>query len=290
MYKSEHVLRLLVGHSPAAIALFDSEMRYMFASRRYLIDFNLDGQDIVGQSHYEIFPEIPDRWKEIHQRCLAGAMEKSDEDSFVREDGKTEWTRWEILPWYENGGDVGGIIMFVEVITERKLLELKLQNSEQRYRSLVEATTSIIWTTDESGKFVAPQTSWENFTGQPWNEHKDFGWREKIHPDDIKNFLATWEKARAERSFYETSGKIWKENIKKWRDFEMRAIPIINMNTSFRELLDEIRQELAKQYVTISDVSLSEVTFLLGFSELSSFSRAYKRWYGVTPSGIRKSS
>lgn len=249
----------------------------MFASRRYLIDFNLDGQDIVGQSHYEIFPEIPDRWKEIHQRCLAGAMEKSDEDSFVREDGKTEWTRWEILPWYENGGDVGGIIMFVEVITERKLLEIKLQNSEQRYRSLVEATTSIIWTTDESGKFVAPQTSWENFTGQPWNEHKDFGWREKIHPDDIKNFLATWEKARAERSFYETSGKIWKENIKKWRDFEMRAIPIINMDGSLREwvsvLNDISERKIAEEQLTYQ-ASHDSLTGLINRHE---FERRTKR-------------
>ena len=45
MYKSEHVLRLLVDHSPAAIALFDREMRYMFASRRYLLDFNLGDKD-----------------------------------------------------------------------------------------------------------------------------------------------------------------------------------------------------------------------------------------------------
>ena len=62
-----------------------------------------------------------------------------------------------------------------------------------------------------------------------------------------------------------------------------------NTNTSFRELLDEMRRELAKQYVNNSDVSLSEVTFLLGFSESSSFSRAYKRWHGVSPTEIRKS-
>jgi len=63
-----------------------------------------------------------------------------------------------------------------------------------------------------------------------------------------------------------------------------------NINTSFRELLDEIRQQIAKQYVTTSDMSLSEVTFLLGLSESSSFSRAYKRWHGVTPSEARKSN
>jgi len=63
-----------------------------------------------------------------------------------------------------------------------------------------------------------------------------------------------------------------------------------NMDTSFRELLDEIRCELAKQYVTGSDTNLSEITFLLGFSESSTFSRAYKRWHGITPSEVRKYS
>jgi AraC-like DNA-binding protein len=63
-----------------------------------------------------------------------------------------------------------------------------------------------------------------------------------------------------------------------------------NLNTSFRELFDEIRRDLAKQYITTSDVSLGEITFLLGFSESSTFSRAYKRWHGVTPSEVRKLS
>ncbi|HIF50441.1 MAG TPA: AraC family transcriptional regulator [Thiotrichaceae bacterium] len=63
-----------------------------------------------------------------------------------------------------------------------------------------------------------------------------------------------------------------------------------NIDTIFRELRDEIRQKLAKQYVTGTDVNLSEVAFLLGFSESSTFSRAYKRWHGVTPSEVRKSS
>ena len=61
-----------------------------------------------------------------------------------------------------------------------------------------------------------------------------------------------------------------------------------HIDTTFRELLDEIRRDLAKQYINNSDVSFSEVTFLLGFSESSSFSRAYKRWHGVTPSEVRK--
>jgi AraC-like DNA-binding protein len=53
--------------------------------------------------------------------------------------------------------------------------------------------------------------------------------------------------------------------------------------TKYSELLDAVRRELAAQYVADESLSLSEITFLVGFSELSSFSRAYRRWTGRSP-------
>jgi AraC-like DNA-binding protein len=60
-------------------------------------------------------------------------------------------------------------------------------------------------------------------------------------------------------------------------------------HTTFRTLLDEVRQELAENYVHDSSISLMEIAFVLGYSEYSSFSRAYKRWTEMSPSEIRKS-
>lgn len=57
---------------------------------------------------------------------------------------------------------------------------------------------------------------------------------------------------------------------------------------SFRTLLKEVRQDLARQYVADDSLTLTEVTFLLGFSEMSSFSRAFKNWYGQSPSAARQ--
>jgi AraC-like DNA-binding protein len=60
--------------------------------------------------------------------------------------------------------------------------------------------------------------------------------------------------------------------------------------TSFRELLDARRRDLATRYLAGNDVSIAEVAFLLGFSELSSFHRAFKRWTGETPGEFRTKS
>jgi AraC-like DNA-binding protein len=57
---------------------------------------------------------------------------------------------------------------------------------------------------------------------------------------------------------------------------------------SFRGLLNEVRQDLAEQYISDPSLTLTEVTFLLGFAEASSFSRAYRRWTGSSPSAARQ--
>lgn len=57
--------------------------------------------------------------------------------------------------------------------------------------------------------------------------------------------------------------------------------------TSFRDLLVECRRELAQQYISDGTLSLTEISFLLGFSEASSFSRAFRRWTGVSPTAAR---
>src|SRR4030095_8486547 len=95
-------------------------MRYVLTSRRWLKDYNLSDQNLIGRSHYEVFPEIPERWKESHRRCLAGALETCEEDPLVRLDGTVDWIRWEVRPWYIASGKIGGVIMVTAVITAGK--------------------------------------------------------------------------------------------------------------------------------------------------------------------------
>jgi PAS domain S-box-containing protein len=121
--QSEEQVRHFVRHVPAAVAMLDRDMRYLIYSPRWLTDYRLGEQDLVGRNHYQVFPETPERWKEVHRRCLAGAVEVHDDDSFVRTDGSVDWLRWEVRPWRNARNEIGGIIMFTELITERKRAE-----------------------------------------------------------------------------------------------------------------------------------------------------------------------
>jgi two-component system, LuxR family, sensor kinase FixL len=133
-YKGQ--VELFFEHAPAAIAMFDHEIKYLLTSERWLKDYRLGDQNIIGRSHYEVFPETPQRWKDIHQRCLAGAVETCEEDCFPRLDGTVDWIRWEVRPWHHADGSIGGIMMFTEVVTERKRAEQEVRQQRQELAHL----------------------------------------------------------------------------------------------------------------------------------------------------------
>ncbi len=116
--QAESQLALFIEHAPAAIAMFDRDMICLAASARWLTDFKIESQ--VGRSHYAVFPEIPEAWKAVHRRCLDGAVESSDGEPFARADGSVQWQKWEVRPWRDDRGKVGGIMIFSEDITKRK--------------------------------------------------------------------------------------------------------------------------------------------------------------------------
>ncbi|HEY0962566.1 MAG TPA: PAS domain S-box protein, partial [Pseudomonadales bacterium] len=159
----------MLEQSPFAIAMFDRQMRYIFASQRWLSNHRLQKADLRGRSHYEIFPDLPERWKQIHQRCMEGAVESSEEEAFVRADGTVAWVRWEVRPWHDRNGQVGGIVIFSEDISRRidtrKALEelnqelekkfrersAELVRSEQKFRMMFESAYDSILVTDKAG-------------------------------------------------------------------------------------------------------------------------------------------
>ena len=132
------VLGAFTGGAPAAVAMFDREMRYVVASRQWLEERGLAGRNIIGLSHYDLFPDFPERQKEVHRRCLAGAIERSEEDYFIHVDGKKMWMQWEVRPWTYPDGEVGGILIWTQDITASKAI-----NDEVRRMSLTDPLTGL---------------------------------------------------------------------------------------------------------------------------------------------------
>ena len=128
----EELLKIFVKSVPAGVAMLDRDMRYIQVSDRWCADYSVDSSQVLGRSHYELFPDIPQQWKEMHRRALEGETLRADEDSWNREGGMTKWVRWEIHPWRTSGGIVGGILIFAEDITRRKQMEEALSGVSRR--------------------------------------------------------------------------------------------------------------------------------------------------------------
>lgn len=131
----EELLKIFVKHVPTAVAMLDRDMRYLQVSDRWCTDYLRDRTEILGRSHYEVFPEQPERWKEIHRRGLQGETLRADEDRWDGQDGP-RWERWEVRPWKTPEGTVGGILILAEDITHRKQMEEALLEVSRR---LIEA-------------------------------------------------------------------------------------------------------------------------------------------------------
>ncbi len=139
----EQAFRHFIENNPSVVAMFDRGMRYLLTSRKWMEAFGLQGQDLSGRPAHECQPRLPDTFR----KCHAGIMEQrevfcSNEEKFRMDDGREHWLTWEMHPWYADADHIGGSILFVEFITEKKQASesaRQLREERERLASRIEA-------------------------------------------------------------------------------------------------------------------------------------------------------
>jgi len=182
---SHALMQYIIAHAQSAIAVLDRDMRYIFVSERFLNDYKVNEKDVIGKCHYDMFPDLPDKIREVHRKGMAGVVSGADEDAYYRDDGSVVWTRWECRPWYEEDGSIGGIVLYTEVITERINALNKLRESEERLSFVLSGAGMGWWDWDmETGK-VTRSPGWADLLGYTFEEaQKPSLWKEIVHPED----------------------------------------------------------------------------------------------------------
>ena len=257
--RSESQLRILIENAPAAVAMFDSEMRYIMTSRRWLEDYRLEDRNIIGVSHYDVFPEIRKmpNWIDIHQRALRGERFDMREDCWVRADGHREWNQWAIHPWHDGTGKVGGIVMFTEVITARKIAEAALRTSEAVNRAAMDKAPIGKAVVLPNGRFMKVNPAMCQLLGHSEQELMAMDFQALTHPDDVESNLANFHALLAgkaassqfEKRYLHRDGRvIWAQlslSLVRRPDGEADFVVAQVQDNTERKVFDRISNDLA---------------------------------------------
>jgi PAS domain S-box-containing protein len=191
---------LFTEQVPAAIAMFDREMRYLAVSRRYLSDLALlfstavfAPAEVIGRSFYEISPDMPQRWCAIHARALAGEELAQEEELVLRPDGGAVWVRWSMKPWRTVDGRIGGALLFSELITEQVEARHALAESEARFRATFENAAVGIAHVALDGRWLRVNEALCRILGYPVDELIKKSFQDVTHPDDLAAEVAQVE-------------------------------------------------------------------------------------------------
>ncbi len=209
-------LRWFVEQAPVAIAMFDRNMRYMAVSRLWRTDYALGDASIIGRSHYEVFPEITPFWKEVHQRGLAGETLRDERDPFTRADGTMQWLSWEVRPWHDAGGAVGGIFIVSEDVTAKVTAERALSESrEDLNRAQTVAHTGSWRLNVRTNELSWSDETFRMFGVAPAKNLTYESFLDVVDPADRERVDSTW-KAALEGSPYDIEYRVIADGITKW--------------------------------------------------------------------------
>jgi PAS domain S-box-containing protein len=185
--ESQQRLQFFIDHAPGAMAMFDREMRYLAHNRHWQGHYAPAGEPLLGRCHYDVHPDQKAEWRDAHRRGLAGQATRVERERVELPDGSAVWLRWEVQPWHEASGAVGGVVLFVEDITARVETEEVARAARQDLDELISTIDGIVWEADpQTFRFTFVSAQAERLLGYPvrrWLEEPEF-WTAHIHPED----------------------------------------------------------------------------------------------------------
>ncbi len=152
-----------------------------------------------------------------------------------RPDGSRVWLSINAQPLHRPGDVSPNLVVtsFFDV-TGFKLALQATHMSEQRFRSLVEATTQMVWTADAQGRVKEDSPSWRAYTGRSLQELLGDQGQQAIHPDDWERSVACWQEALARKEPLRLEQRV-RGHDGQYRLFQVRAVPVRAEDGSVRE-------------------------------------------------------
>ncbi|MEG3897874.1 MULTISPECIES: PAS domain S-box protein [unclassified Microcoleus] len=218
-----------------SIFVKDTQGHHILVNSKAAAIIGLPKSEIIGKKDAELFPpDIAEMLVENDRRIWQAGIEEKIEEVAKDSEGNILTFLSTKSPLRDRAGNITGVVGVAREITDRKRTEKALQESEERYRCLIEATSQIVWDSKAEGEFVTEQPGWSAFTGQIYSELKGWGWLNAIHPDDRKHTAKIWSDAVANRTSYQVEHRL-RRHDGEYRYMSVRGVPVLNADGSVRE-------------------------------------------------------
>ncbi|WP_235834804.1 SpoIIE family protein phosphatase [Actinomadura logoneensis] len=237
----------LLKEAPAGIALFDTGLRCRRVNDALAAMLGVAAADLTGRRPAEVLGEetaaaftaalgsvladdrpITDAELAVGGRILSctwlPARGGAQQDAKGRAAGKgrdrarpPKQAAWDDTPV--------GVVLTALDVTERRRAEEVIRRKEQRYRSLVEASSQVVWVAAADGSAIDDAPEWREITGQTPDDYAAGGWPAVVHPEDRPRIEEIWREAVAGDRVFETGYRI-RTRSGAYRHFDVRAVPI----------------------------------------------------------------
>ena len=258
----EGKFRLLAALSPVGIFFTDAKGKCVYTNERWQEIAGMSFKQALGEGwNKAIHPEdrklVFDEW----YQSIQGNRTFNLEYRFQRQDGVITWVKGQALAERNHEGEIVGYLGTITDITRLKKTEEALLATYERFRSFIELTGQLGWTTNPAGEVVEDLPSWRMYTGQTYDEIKGWGWVKALHHDDIDSTVQIWRKAFTEKNRYEAEYRL-RRHDGVYRYFLASGIPVVNEDESIREWVGtciditerkKAEQELKRAYGELDD-------------------------------------
>jgi PAS domain S-box-containing protein len=254
LHDAEAQLNAIFESVLAGVAQTDVDGRFLLVNDRFA--------EITGRTTAELyalrFQDIvhPDDLE--HRLTLLEGLIKHGrpfviEKRYLRPGGEVVWVRDSVSATRGEDGRVTSLVVISnDISAERRTAEearrargeaeaavTALSISEGRFRSLVTATSDVIWTAELDGRMVARQPAWEAFTGQSFGEYRDLGWLDAVHPDDRAERERLIGRTRNAPDYFETSYRL-RGHDGVYRRVLVKGVPIRSESGTVREFVGSV--------------------------------------------------
>jgi two-component system CheB/CheR fusion protein len=210
----------------------------------------------LGHWASRVHPDDRSRAGDGIRRLLAGERH-TEEYRIVRPDGTIRFIHDTGFPIFQDGR-VRRVAGVAQDLTERRLAEQAVVESERRARTLLEGVPQLVWRAVGEGDWTWASPQWTVFTGQPEPESHGLGWLAPLHPDDRSVAMAAWSRAKSAGGF-DIEYRIRRaDGAYLW--FSTRASPVLDDDGAILEWLgtstdiDALREAQERQSVLVAEL------------------------------------